>query len=288
MNLYIKGIIIGVGKILPGISGSVLAISLGEYEKIVESITNIKEQIRERKTYLLKIGLGVITAIAILSKVIVKCLNTYYFATILLLIGMISGDTLKKFSKMKNAKEKKWILILTVIMIIIQIIRTENKKTLDLKEINNREIQYTLLEFIILTGIGAIDAVASIIPGISGTALLMITGYYNNIITAISTIFDYKRIEINAFIMIPFCIGFIITLITVSKILNTIIKKHKKEINVITTAFMIVTIFTLLKTTLPLKKTMSEYITGTMTISIGFLVTKQINKRKKVKQQNII
>lgn len=282
MNLFVKGIIIGIGKILPGISGSMLAIMMGEYEKIIESLTNIKEQIKERKTYLLKIGIGIITSIALLSKVIVKCLNRYYFTTMLLLIGMIIGDTLERIKRVKNKKEKRCIVILTISVIIIQIINAKTPKSVKFKKLSTKEIQYTAKEFVILSGIGSIDAISSIIPGISGTALLMITGYYNNIITTVSTITDYKRIIVNGFIIIPFGIGFVITLIMTSKIINTLITKYKRESNIIITVFMSSTTTTLIQTTIIANKTKQGYIIGTITLLIGIIIINIINKRKKI------
>jgi putative membrane protein len=282
MNLFIKGIIIGIGKILPGISGSMLAIMMGEYERIIESLTNIRGQIKEKNTYLLKIGIGIITSISLLSKVIVKCLNLYYFATMLLLIGMIVGNILGRVKQSTNKKERKIILVSAIIIIIIQIIEMKTSTTLDLKKLCTKEIRYTIKEFIILVGIGSLDAISSIIPGISGTALLMITGYYNNIIETISTIMNYKKIIINGFIMIPFGIGFIITLIIMAKAINTIIIKYNRESNIIITVLMTLTTFTLIKTIIMYKTTISEYIIGTITLLTGIIITDIINKRKKV------
>ena len=48
INLFIKGIIIGIGKVIPGVSGSMLAISLGIYEKILNSISNIFKDFKEK------------------------------------------------------------------------------------------------------------------------------------------------------------------------------------------------------------------------------------------------
>ena len=64
LNL-LKGFIIGIGKIIPGVSGSVLAITLGVYDKSVEYINNFKHNKKESLKYLLPLGIGIIISIII-------------------------------------------------------------------------------------------------------------------------------------------------------------------------------------------------------------------------------
>lgn len=261
MNLVIKGFIIGIGKILPGISGALLAITLGEYDKIISSIANIKKKPDDNIKYLSKIGIGILSSIIITSKIIVRCLNKYYFATMLLFTGIIIGNIPKMFKKIKITK-KEIIIILATILIILM------PNRFNLKIINHR-IDYNIIEFIKLTGIGIIDAISSIIPGISGTAILMATGYYYAIIEAFSTITNITRIKKNIFIFIPFLIGFIVGTISVSKLVNIIIKKYPNKMNIIIITFMIITTLTLLKNTIIKITSEKEYIIGFIFLIIG-------------------
>ena len=83
------GIIIGAGKIIPGVSGSVLAITLGVYERIIYSINNIFNY--KNIYYLSKIGFGIIISIVFLSKIIIYLLSNYYTYTIFVFVSTSGG-----------------------------------------------------------------------------------------------------------------------------------------------------------------------------------------------------
>lgn len=100
MKDIIFGFLIGIGKIIPGVSGSVIAISLGVYEKMVEAVSNIFN--KKNMFFLLKIGLGLIISIALFSKLIVFIINNYYINTMFIFSGVILGSVImidKKINK---------------------------------------------------------------------------------------------------------------------------------------------------------------------------------------------
>ena len=108
LNL-LKGFIIGIGKIIPGVSGSVLAITLGVYDKSVEYINNFKHNKKESLKYLLPLGIGIIISIIIFSKIITILLDKYYQITMLFFIGLIIGglpEIIKKVKKQDNINIK--------------------------------------------------------------------------------------------------------------------------------------------------------------------------------------
>ena len=99
---FIKGFVIGIGKIVPGVSGAMLAISLGVYDKAIYYICNFKNDIKNSFKYLFPLGVGIIISIVLFSKVISLCLNKYYVITMLFFIGLIIGgipDILNKVNK---------------------------------------------------------------------------------------------------------------------------------------------------------------------------------------------
>ena len=229
MKLILKGFLIGIGKIMPGVSGAMIAMSLNEYNKIIESIANIKEDIYNNIKYLSKIGIGIILAIVMASKIIVNCLNTHYFTTMLLFISIILCGTINIIKQTKPNK-KDFIVSLIIIIFVILV-----KQTIKSHFINTNT--KGAIEFIRIIGIGMIDALSSIVPGISGTALLMYFGYYEKIINTFATITCTKNLYKNILTIVPFTIGFMIGTIVISKIINKIIKKYPNTLN--TTVIMV-------------------------------------------------
>lgn len=274
MDLIIKGFIIGIGKILPGVSGSLLALTLGIYEKIIDAISNLKKDLINNGLFLSKIGLGIIIAITTLSKIIVKCLDKHYFATMLLFIGMIMGSMPEILNKTKLTKKNilKAIILITLIYIIIEVS--------NIKNVHTHVIENTPQELIKLIGIGIIDSITSIIPGISGTAILMFLGYYNIIIDTFATITQIEKINRTLFVLIPFLIGFIIGTIYISKIINKLIINNTNTSNIMALSFTTTTLIMLIKTSIPIKLTLQEKLTGILLFIIGFTTMLKTNKNK--------
>ena len=268
MKLILKGFIIGIGKIMPGVSGAMIAMSLNEYEKIIESIANIKNNFYENTKYLSKHGIGIILAIVITSKIIVNSLNNHYFPTMLLFLGIITGGTIKKIKKINK---KKLILSVTLIIATLSI----------LNKISNNNINlYRPEGFIKIMGAGILDAISSIIPGISGTALLMYFGYYDKIINTFATISDTTKLLQNIKTLIPFMLGFIIGTVIIAKVLNKIIKRHQNAINIIVGSLMLYTLIILSFSSIKKLPNTYETIIGIILYTIELTLSMKTSNKK--------
>ncbi len=276
MKLVLKGFLIGLGKIMPGISGAMIAISLNEYNKIIESIANIKKNTYNKLKYLSNIGIGIMLAIIFMSKIIVNCLNHHYLSTILLFIGIISSGTLKTINATKWNKKDIIVAICTIIIgtIIIKTIKIQDH------HIPTSET----LEFIKLIGIGVIDSGASIIPGISGTALLMYFGCYDKILNTFATISKLIMLKDNLQILFPFIIGFIVGTILISRIINKLLKICPNIINIIVIIFMIHAIIILGGTALKSATNSKEIILGIILFNTSLIISLKISNKKQNNQ----
>lgn len=203
--LTLKGFIIGIGKIIPGVSGSMLAISLGEYERMLYSVGNYFKDIINNSKYLIRICIGIILAIMLFSNIIAKLVNDYYIYTMFLFAGFIFGSS---FEIKKETNINHFIIIISLIILLV---------------INKYIFNETLMpktNFIYYIFAGILDSITMIIPGISGTALLISYGCYNDVIYSISTL--------NLPILIPFIIGMILGIIITVKVLLYLFNNYKK------------------------------------------------------------
>ena len=108
----LKGFIIGIAKILPGVSGSMLAISLNVYERLLGIIADIKTTTKKEFKFLFSILTGALVGISFLSGSVKWFLNNFYFPTMLLFIGLIIGGLPEIVNIIKNKwKNKKNIII---------------------------------------------------------------------------------------------------------------------------------------------------------------------------------
>ena len=212
--LILKGIIIGVGKIIPGVSGSMLAISMGIYQRLIDSINNFFKYPKNNFKFLFKIAIGVIISIVFLSNIILKCLDNYYLITMFFFIGLIIGGT--KDIKVNIDKKNNYIAYISFIVVTL----------LGLISIDNEiVITNNILNFLYFIFIGFIDAFTMVVPGISGTATLMMLGAYSSVIYMFSNIFDVSNFKV----LIPFSVGMVLGILITVKIVNYLFNKHKSK-----------------------------------------------------------
>ena len=202
--LIFKGLIIGIGKIIPGVSGSLLAISLGEYENMLNSVSNYFKDVVNNSKYLMKICIGIIISILLFSNIIAKSISDYYIYTMLLFSGFILGSS----NEIKKDMDYNYLVIIVSLLLLLFI----NRYILNNNLVLSKNYIYYMFG-------GLIDSVTMIIPGISGTALLISYGCYNEVIYSIS--------NINLRILIPFVTGMFIGLILTIKLISHMFNVYK-------------------------------------------------------------
>lgn len=220
--LCIKGFFIGLANLIPGVSGGTLAITLGIYDELISIISHIFTNFKKNIYYLLPIGIGAIISVLSLSKVISYSLDKYLFPTILFFIGAIVGGIPMLFKKVKNQPIKLSniiIFILTFSLILgLTFSNVGNEVSFD---------NMNIINYILLLIIGIITSATMVVPGISGSAVLMTLGYYEPIINVIKNITDFNLLTHNLLILIPFGIGVVIGILVIAKIIEYLLKNHE-------------------------------------------------------------
>ncbi len=219
MKNLLKGFIIGIGKIIPGVSGAMLAITMGVYDKSIYYINNFKSNKKESVRYLLPLAIGIILSILIFSRIITYTLENYYLPTKLFFIGLIIGG----IPSIINKTDKKSHSITVVSFLLFF--------SLSMLSINNTYLVKDNIQDIIIFFIsGIIEAIGTVVPGVSSTALLMIIGTYNNVILSISNVLNINSIIQNIKILIPFIIGTLLGIILTIKLIDYLFKKYNKKV----------------------------------------------------------
>lgn len=222
MKLVLKGFIVGIGKIIPGVSGAMLAFALGIYEKVIDAVTHFFTSPKENGKLLMKFSIGVLLAIILFSRFLLFLLNHYYFITMYLFLGLIVG-TLIPFTK--NLKINKKNTAIFLLSLGIFLLLTMNYQ-LDIYIYHGSLFDYFYIIFL-----GMIDAFTSIIPGISGTAIFMMLGSYEFVLSILGNPF--------CFLFILYGIGMIVGIILVCYLMYYLLKNRKEETYSFVFAFMI-------------------------------------------------
>lgn len=167
---YCKGILIGSGAILPGISSGVFCVILGIYEKLIDSVLNLFHDFKKNVIFLLPIGLGGITGVLLVGKLLNFLFNEYPMPTKFCFIGLILGSipVLFKQANQKNGFRLSHLIFLVIAFFIgFLSVKLEtilpNLINLDLGE--NNFFYFILSGFLMSIGI--------VVPGVSSSVILM-------------------------------------------------------------------------------------------------------------------
>ena len=127
---YLKGIAIGAGAILPGISSGVLCVIFGLYEKLINSVLNIFKDFKTNFKFLLPIGLGGVTGILLFGKILKYLFNSFPMQTKFAFIGLIIGCIPILFKKANSKKGFRlhYLLFLIIAWQSFHFIRTFFRK----------------------------------------------------------------------------------------------------------------------------------------------------------------
>lgn len=268
-TLIIKGFIIGMAKIIPGVSGSLVALNLGLYERGIEAISNFFKNVKSNMIFLLNVGIGIILSIIIGTKIIDYALIKFYFPTMLLFIGLLVGtipDLFKKAS-MKTKSEWFYFIFVFILMLVICFFKTDNK-FIYIDDFKNN--LYVVL-------IGFIDAVTMIIPGISGTATFLLMGCYDFFLSIFSNLTNINDILKNIKIIMLFVIGLMLGVILVTKLMSYLLNNKKNIIYPIISSFSISSIFFLCLGVLNEKVKSNELLIGILLFLIGIKISKRLD-----------
>ncbi len=256
LMLILKGFIVGIGKIIPGVSGSMLAITLGLYEKVIDAVTNFFGNVRSNIKLLANFGLGVFLAIIFFSKLILFLLNNYYSETMYLFLGLIVG-TLIPFTKKLKTNKKNILIFVVFLSLMFVLFRCDVSSSFVFKP--------SLFNYLYVSFLGMIDAFTSIVPGISGTAIYMMLGVYEFVLEILSNPFSIN------FIIYGF--GLILGIIIICYVMNYLFKTKKSETMSAIFAFMVASIILLVGTIINEFNIFLGIVFGTG-ILIGYLFDK--------------
>ncbi len=220
---FILGIFLGLGVIIPGISGSTIAIIFGLYAQLLFAFGNILKKFKNCVRFLLPIFLGMIVGVAVGFLLIKKLLDILPFAMIGLFAGLMCGAFPAVKEKVQNIQLSKKHYLLIGIGILIPLIISAisiifGNNAIDLSQ------KPTVGMILLGLPVGYIIAITQVVPGLSATAFLMVIGWFKFLFNTISL--TYWQAQPIIFLLYgTMIIGFIIGIITFSKLLTYLFSK---------------------------------------------------------------
>ena len=274
--LILKGMIIGLANVIPGVSGGTLMITLGIYEMVIDTISHFFSNFKNNLKFIIPLLVGIILSLLLFSKIIGISLEKYPFATTLFFLGLITGGIpliIKNMNKNKDSKKiSNYIIAFTSFAFIILFAMIKSGNDVNLTNIS-------FLNMIILFIVGIIASATMVIPGISGSFVLMLLGYYKPIIDTVRSLTNFNLIGHNILVLGSFGIGVLLGIILVSKIIELLLKKFETKTYFAVFGFVIASIIAIIKPLFSVKLSILEIVIGIILFIIGAISAYKISEK---------
>lgn len=230
----IRGMVIGIANIIPGVSGGTMMVTMGIYDKLLGSITGLFKQFKKSVKTLLPYFIGMAAGIGAFAFLLTKVLLVKFpLPTAFAFIGLIAGGVPVLVKRVKGAKTGAGGGILScavvfalffALIIVMQFLGEGAEKT----------VTPSVLSALIMLIMGVLAAAAMVVPGVSGSLLLLAFGYYNPVTGAvtefISAVLDWNLpvlLEKTA-ILFPFGIGVLLGIFFVAKLIEWLLARYER------------------------------------------------------------
>lgn len=238
----LRGMVIGLANVIPGVSGGTMMVSMGIYDKLIYSINNLFKKFKECFRILLPYLVGMGLAIALGSVALKVAFEKYPLPTNTLFIGLILGSLPIILKQIKGEKINALCIIIFLVFAAIVIVpkAIANNTLVGANEKGGNQWAETglpldILHIIIYFLLGVLASASMVVPGISGSMMLKIFGYYEPIVTTtIGGTFkdaipagDWGLVLHNLAVLLPFAIGIVVGIFGVAKLIEFLLKKWK-------------------------------------------------------------
>lgn len=259
--LFLKGLMIGIGKIIPGVSGSLIAVVLHVYEEAIFAINHFVENPKKYFSFLFPLGFGVLLSAILFSNVILFLFQHFYYITMFFFLGLILG-TVPSFQKEIQFRKNSHFLLFLVFFALPFFIPLFSF---------NFSPSFSLWFFGYLILLGFLDATTMIIPGISGTAIFLMLGSYDIVLSILSNPLGHLW-EASLYV-VGLCLG----ILMISRLVEFLMNRVKNEFHLAIDGLLwssILYLFLMVSDSI----TLSSFFPFFLVLSFGFFLSYLFSK----------
>ena len=226
INQILRGVVIGIANIIPGVSGGTMMVSMGIYDTLIHCITHLFSEFKKSVKTLLPYAIGMLIGIMALASLLSFLFERYPLPTNTAFIGLILGGLAPLLRKIERKKINPVAVIVFIVFfaVVIWMALAGQRQNAESVEINIGTI-------LILVVMGAIASATMIIPGVSGSMMLMLLGYYTPVLNALNTlktaIFSANLAAMGAplAVLLPFVVGVALGIFGIAKLIEWFIAR---------------------------------------------------------------
>lgn len=202
-------------------------VSMGIYDKLIHCITHLFSEFKKSVLFILPIAIGMVVAIAGSSFGLVWLFDHFPIQTNLLFVGLILGGLPAIYGKVKGKTIKIGHILAGLLFFAFVVAMA----ALGESEGNAADLSVNVINVLKLVGVGVIASATMVIPGVSGSMVLMLMGFYYPVINAIKdlisalTAVNVPEILAGCGILVPFGIGIVVGIFGIAKLMEIIFEK---------------------------------------------------------------
>ena len=296
MNLIInmvRGFFMALADSVPGVSGGTIAFILGFYDKFITSLDKLvygkkKDKIEALK-FLIKLGIGWLIGMASAILLLTKLFESNIYQISSLFLGMILLSIPLIIKEEKNSLKGKYynIIYLIIGILIVSLITYFNPMSGEERVINITNLNIGLIIYMVVASMCAISAM--VLPGISGSTLMLIFGLYVPVLTTIKEVMKFNFNYFKA--LFVFGIGVILGIVLVIKLVKIALEKYRSQTVYCIIGLMIGSLYAIVMgpTTLEVPKDSMTFNTfNILFFVIGILIIFGLEQLKRVLQKKKI
>ncbi len=224
LKLVLCGMVFGIANVIPGVSGGTMLVVFGIYDRLTEAISGIKAIFRNI-VFLIFLGVGAGVGILGFAKLVNYLFENYNVQTNMYFIGLILGS-IPMIYRIGTSEQKAKPLcavpfILAAAVVAALTVLNNYMESSGITQTAETVSGFDPLMTVKLAVFSFIAAVAMIIPGLSGSFVLMLLGIYQTVISAIQVN------DLNFYVIIPVAVGVVLGIILGARLISTLIKRFK-------------------------------------------------------------
>lgn len=274
----LKGMVIGIANIIPGVSGGTMAVSMGIYDKLIHCLTHLFSEFKENLKFVVPIGIGVVIALAGLPFVITPAFEHFPLQTNALFIGLIVGGLPAVWKKVKGNS----VRISHILPFLFFFLLVVGMAALGETEGKAADLSLSVMSVVKLFLVGIIASATMVIPGVSGSMVLLILGYYNPIVATIKEFveallsFNMPEILRCCGILVPAGIGIVIGIFAIAKLIEIIFEKFPLQAYWAIIGLIAASPIAILLVAELGSITVISILTSLVTLAIGFVIAMKL------------
>lgn len=256
----IQGAVVGMGAILPGISGGVLCVAFGIYEPMMAILSHPRKTLKKYYKMFIPFLIGWVAGFVLLANAVKILFSTSSAIALMLFFGLICGTLPELFKKSETSNNKmSWspfIIALALTYLLLGI----------LEQGNGINVTLSFWSYVVC---GIIWGLSLVVPGLSSSSILIYTGLYEPMTAGIAA-FDFS-------VILPLLLGLLVTGLSLARVINTLFEKHYALVSHIILGIVIASSLKIVPVAFENAVTI---IVSVLCFTIGFAIARYMDKAK--------